>query len=77
MKLFDGKSGRDYIIADVAGAGETRRRLLDLGFIKGARLTIYNIAPFRTAMLIGLRGYMLAVRKNTGEAISIEEIKCI
>ena len=77
MKLFDGKSGRDYIIADVAGAGETRRRLLDLGFIKGAKLTIYNIAPFRTAMLVGLRGYMLAVRKNTGEAISVEELICI
>lgn len=74
MKLFDGKTGRDYRITDISGEGEARRRLLDLGFVRGTIIRIYNIAPFKVTMLVGLRGYMLAVRRNTGESILIEEV---
>ena len=74
MTLFDGKPGKEYRITGLKGGGEARQRLLDLGFVKGTAISIRNIAPFKTTMLVGLRGYLLAVRRQTGACIEIIEI---
>lgn len=71
MTLFDGKLGKEYKVKNINGGGEARRRLLDLGFVKGTIIKVCNIAPLRVTMLVSLRGYMLAVRRATGELIEI------
>ena len=72
MTLFDGKPGKEYRVAGIKGGGDVRRRLLDLGFVRGTAIKICNIAPFKSTVLVGLRGYMLAVRNQTGKQIEIE-----
>ena len=75
MTLFDGKPGKEYKVAGIKGGGEARQRLLDLGFVRGTAIRICNVAPFKVTMLVSLRGYLLAVRKETGESIAIREIE--
>ena len=75
MTLFDGKIGKRYRVAGIRSGNEARRRLLDLGFVSGTEIKIFNIAPFKAAILVGLRGYLLAVRRQTGEYIEIAEIE--
>ncbi len=73
MTLFQGETGGEYRVKEITGAKEARRRLLELGFVKGTRLKIYNFAPFKVTMLVSLRGYMLALRQTTGESVIVEE----
>ena len=73
MTLFDGKQGKEYRVAGIKGEGDVRRRLLDLGFVRGTVIRICNIAPFKSTVLVGLRGYLLAVRRKTGNFIEIIE----
>ena len=72
MTLFDGKTGREYRVTGLKSGGEARQRLLDLGFVRGTAIRICNIAPFKATMLVSLRGYLLAVRRETGNYIEIE-----
>ena len=73
MTLFDGKPGKEYRVTGIKGAGDVRRRLLDLGFVRGTVIKILNVAPFKSTVLVGLRGYLLAVRRQTGNFIEITE----
>ena len=59
-------------MAGVAGGGETRQRLLDLGFVKGTAVKICNIAPFKATVLVSLRGYVLAVRRQTALLVLVD-----
>jgi Fe2+ transport system protein FeoA len=47
--------------------------LLDLGFVAGTEFAVLNVAPFGFTVLIGLRGYMLALRRTACELIDAAE----
>jgi len=69
MDIAGLKAGEVYIVESVAGA--ERQRLLDLGFVPGTALTVFNVAPFGGTALFGLRGYMLALRQNACDLIKV------
>ena len=67
------KAGETYVVEAVKGAGDERQRLLDLGFVPGTPLTVFNVAPFGGTVLLGLRGYMLALRQNACDLIKTKQ----
>ena len=73
MDISKLKPGETYIVKEITGAGAERQRLLDLGFVPGTPFVAFNIAPFGGTALLGLRGYMLALRQNACDLIKADK----
>ena len=66
-----GKSGR---IATVGGEKALRRRLLDMGLTPRTIVTVKKAAPMGDPIELLLRGYVLTLRLEDAEKISVEEV---
>lgn len=49
-----------------------KRRLLELGFVSGAIITLQNVSFLNEVFLIELNGYMLSLRKDIANKILVE-----
>lgn len=49
-----------------------KRRLLELGFVSGAIITLQNVSFLNEVFLIELNGYMLSLRKDVANKILVE-----
>ena len=63
--------GTGVVRAVRTGTG-MRRRLLELGFVSGARVRVVRLAPFGDPMEVELHGYHLSLRRAEAEAILVE-----
>ncbi|MEW6622496.1 MAG: FeoA family protein [Bacillota bacterium] len=64
-------------ICKVAGLfveGITRRRLLDLGFIPGAKVEVLRKSPVGDPTAYFIKGATIALRKNEADNILVSEI---
>ena len=66
-----GKSGR---IKTVDGEKVLRRRLLDMGITPGTLVTMKKVAPMGDPVELLLRGYVLSLRLDDAEKITVEEV---
>lgn len=55
--------------------GEARRRLLDLGFVKGTKITVQNVSPLGNPIAYNLRDTLIALRKEQADCIIIKTIE--
>ena len=69
-ELQVGKSGR--VIA-VGGEKALRRRLLDMGITPRTSITVKKAAPMGDPIELLLRGYVLTLRLEDAEKITVEE----
>jgi Fe2+ transport system protein FeoA len=65
-----GKSGR---VLTVGGEKALRRRLLDMGITPRTIVTVKKVAPMGDPIELLLRGYILSLRLEDAEKITIEE----
>jgi len=59
-------------ISRVAGGGQVRRRLLDMGVIPQTVVAVERIAPMGDPIWIRLRGYQLSLRKHEAANVFVE-----
>lgn len=64
--------GGSATVTKVGGVGELRRRLLDMGLTRGARVTLLRVAPMGDPMEFRVRGYHLSLRKTEAQLIEVE-----
>jgi len=69
--LSVGKSGR---VVTVGGEKKLRRRLLDMGITPHTIITIKKIAPMGDPIKLLIRGYILSLRLEDAEKITIDEV---
>ncbi len=55
--------------------GENRRRLLDLGFVKGTEITISSYSPLQDPIAYNLRNTLIALREEQSQYILIQKEK--
>lgn len=53
--------------------GEARRRLLDLGFVRGTSISVQNISPLGNPVAYSLRETLIALRKEQADNILVEK----
>ncbi|RKD21424.1 ferrous iron transport protein A [Caminicella sporogenes DSM 14501] len=70
--LKDLKPGESGIVAMVKGKGAVKRRLMDMGIVKGAEVIVEKIAPLGDPIEVKIKGYSLTLRKKDAENIMIE-----
>jgi ferrous iron transport protein A len=68
-KLVKGKSGT---IIKMNAAGEIKRRLLDMGLVRGSRISVERVAPLGDPIEIKVKGYMLSLRKEEAKGIEVD-----
>lgn len=76
MKLSELKYGQIALIKGIEREyrGESRRRLLDLGFVPGTVVVIQNISPLGNPVAYCLRDTLIALRKEQSDQVIIEVI---
>jgi len=72
MKLCELDLKKKARILDVQCADNIKRRLLDLGLVKGTEITPVLISPSGDPKAFEVRGTLIAIRKEDTNLIEIE-----
>lgn len=59
------------IIKDVKCEGNIKRRLLDMGLVKGTKITPVLVSPSKDPRAFEVRGTIIAIRKEDAENIKV------
>ena len=78
MKLSELKTGERGVIVKVTGHGGFRKRIVEMGFIKGKSVKVLLNAPLQDPVKYKIMGYEVSLRRSEAdniEVVSIEEAK--
>lgn len=73
MKLSDLKDGDKAVIVKVLGYGAFRKRITEMGFVKGQPVIVVKNAPLKDPVEYNIMGYDISLRRS--EAALIEVVK--
>jgi ferrous iron transport protein A len=59
-------------VCRVLGEGAVRRRLMDMGLLKGVTVQMVKTAPLGDPLDVLVRGYHLSLRKSEAQWVEIE-----
>lgn len=72
MTLDELKTGQPALVRRINGRGALRRRLMDMGMVKGTNIQMVRTAPMGDPVEYVLRGYHLSLRKSEAQLVEIE-----
>ena len=75
IPLSDLREGERGVIARVNGRGRFRKRLQEMGFIKGAEVFVEKYAPLRDPIELVLKGYHVSLRVEEAAQIMMEKLE--
>lgn len=64
--------GQVATVKKVGGEKALRKRLMDMGIIKGAAIEMVKVAPLGDPIAYKIRGYQIALRQSEAKLIEIE-----
>ena len=59
-------------IRKLHGEGPLKRRVMDMGLTKGAKVHVRKVAPLGDPIEVTVRGYELTLRKADAEIVEVE-----
>ena len=71
MKLSDLKTGEKGVIIKVLGHGGFRRRIIEMGFIKGKTVEVLLNAPLKDPIKYQIMGYEISLRRQEASMIEV------
>ena len=71
MKLSKLKTGEKGIIVKVLGHGGFRKRIIEMGFVKGKEVEVLHNAPLQDPVIYKLMGYEVSLRHQEADMIEI------
>ena len=71
MRLSDLKTGERGIIVKVSGHGSFRKRITEMGFIKGKEVRVILNAPLKDPIEYEIIGYKISLRREEAEEIEV------
>ena len=71
MNLSDLTNGQEGIIVKVKGHGAFRRRILEMGFIKGKKVTVIKNAPLKDPIEYKIMDYQVSLRRSEAALIEV------
>ena len=71
MKLSDLKTGQRGVIVKVTGHGGFRKRIVEMGFIKGKVVDVLQNAPLQDPVKYKIMGYEVSLRHSEAEMIEV------
>src|SRR5690554_416986 len=74
MTLADLTNGQEAIIIKVKGHGAFRRRILEMGFIKGKKVTVIKNAPLKDPIEYELLNYQVSLRRSEARLVEVVSV---
>lgn len=74
IPLSDLQPGDHGEVDQVKAQGPIRQRLLEMGFIRGARLKVEKLAPLGDPMELVIKGYHLSLRRDESACILVHRV---
>jgi Fe2+ transport system protein FeoA len=75
MRLSEMKEGQSATIAHVGGNGILRRRIMEMGLLKGAEVYIEKYAPLRDPLELIVKGYHVSLRVAEATKVEVDNVK--
>ena len=74
MRLSELKTGECAIIVNVKGHGGFRKRIVEMGFIKGQQVEVLLNAPLQDPVKYRVMGYEVSLRRQEAEMIEVKDL---
>ena len=71
MFLSELKNGEFGIISKVRGRGAFRKRIIEMGFIRGKKVTVIKNAPLKDPIEYSILGYEVSLRRSEANLIEV------
>ena len=75
MRLSDLKPGQTGVITKVLGHGAFRKRVMEMGFVRGREVNVVLNAPLQDPVKYALMGYEVSLRRAEADLIEIETLE--
>ena len=75
MRLSELKAGQSATVVHVGGNGILRRRILEMGILKGAEVRIEKYAPLRDPLELIVKGYHISLRVEEAAKIEVANLR--
>ncbi len=72
MRLSELKENDRAIITKIKGRGQFRKRIIEMGFVKGKEIKVVKYAPLKDPIEYEIMGYQVSLRRNEAELIEVE-----
>lgn len=69
--LSDLKTGDEAVITKVLGRGAFRKRITEMGFVKGKKVTVIKSAPLLDPVEYEIMGYKISLRRSEAELVEV------
>ena len=71
-ELSEGERG---VIVRLNGSGRFRKRLQEMGFVKGTELFVEKYAPLRDPIELVIKGYHVSLRVEEATQVMVEQLE--
>lgn len=75
MLLSEMREGQTGMVARVGGNGILRRRILEMGILKGTELYVEKYAPLKDPLELIVKGYHISLRVKEAAQIHVENVR--
>jgi Fe2+ transport system protein FeoA len=75
MLLSEMKEGQTGTVVRVGGNGILRRRILEMGILKGTEVYIEKYAPLKDPLELIVKGYHISLRVEEAARITVDEVR--
>jgi Fe2+ transport system protein FeoA len=75
MRLSELKQGQTATIVRVGGNSLLRRRILEMGLVKGTDLYVEKYAPLKDPMELVVKGFHISLRVEEAAQIVVENLR--
>ena len=73
MRLSELKSGDTAVIIKILGHGAFRKRMIEMGFVKGRDIKVLMAAPLRDPVKYEIMGYEVSLRRSEADLVEVEQ----
>ncbi len=71
MRLSELKTGESGTIVKVMGHGGFRRRIMEMGFVRGQRVEVLLNAPLKDPIEYKIMGYDISLRRSEADMVEV------
>ena len=75
MRLSEMREGETATVVRVGGNGILRRRILEMGILKGTDVYVEKYAPLRDPMELIVKGYHVSLRVEEAAQITVGNVR--
>ena len=75
IRLSEVHTGESVYLVRIKGSGAFRRRMYEMGFIKGRKITVVKNAPLKDPIEFSLMGYNVTLRRSEANMIEVNSTR--